>query len=438
MKRIGTRSLNLLWVSILVIGLLFGNFTLAQAATPPVPSTGTADVDGFYGEWDLTEDYFAPMHKAANSSFPILARLYLRYECPQEVGAQGILYALVLAEPGWEIADEPLNSFLKLGNDTTLVNDQSGDDGTPPDFLYIYDGSGKRIGWEASTYFAEGILNNNFNVHTNVLEPGQTSSETAAVTNRSISIKTVCLYDYGDLPENYGMTTFAQNGARHIMGDMYLGTQIDIENDGTPDGSAYGDDMDNLNDEEGILPISLSGNTWWSKGQGSVQVTVTGPENSYGCLMGWLDFWDSNTNDLGSDGDFNDTGEGWSEQIINNVKIPAGPTGVPTQLFFPLPDDVSGYPMFARFRLVPAVDDSCEMSVAASGASSTTLVGLTGMAVNGEVEDYRFGWGPTAVVLHSIGAGQLSSNSLIFSTFILLSSLGILLILAWRALQKSH
>lgn len=60
------------------------------------------------------------------------------------------------------------------------------------------------------------------------------------------------------------------------------------------------------------------------------------------------------------------------------------------------------------------------------------------MAVNGEVEDYRFGWGPTAVVLQSFGAGQLSSNSLIFGTFILLSSLGILLILAWRALQKSH
>ena len=41
--------------------------------------------------------------------------------------------------------------------------------------------------------------------------------------------------DFGDLPTAYNLTTLSDDGARHNIGDIYLGTQIDSETNG-PDG----------------------------------------------------------------------------------------------------------------------------------------------------------------------------------------------------------
>ena len=52
-----TRFITLL----ILLTLVLTSFSLATAANPPIPSPGTATVDGDYSEWDLSNDYFAAM-----------------------------------------------------------------------------------------------------------------------------------------------------------------------------------------------------------------------------------------------------------------------------------------------------------------------------------------------------------------------------------------
>ena len=61
-------------------------------ALPPYPTTpATATVDGNPNEWDLTNDFFADMYRAGNSSKVIQSKLYLRYD-----PSTSTLYVLVL------------------------------------------------------------------------------------------------------------------------------------------------------------------------------------------------------------------------------------------------------------------------------------------------------------------------------------------------------
>jgi hypothetical protein len=248
-----------------------------------------------------------------------------------------------------------------------------------------------------------------------------------------------CPMDYGDLPigggegiPNYGMTTFAQDGARHVPGDLMLGISIDVESDGQPDSLAKGDDNHGIDDEDGVVPVQVNADPgYWTKGKGLVNVTATGPEGGGGCLMGWMDFWDSQSNSLGMDGDFDDfdPSGAWSETIINNQWVEAGPAGVTTQVSFNLPEDVSGYPLYARFRLVPDADGdkSCKDQAPAC---------YEGLKINGEVEDYRWGWKSTAVTLQSINASTApdgSTDPLILG----LSALGIIALgLFWKVRRQ--
>ncbi len=169
-------------------------FTLLSAAmvaaAAPFVVEGTANVDGNPAEWDLTNDFFANMHLAANPDKAVLAKLYLRYDCQTQT-----LYALVLTEPGHTIAAGiPLDEhYLKIGV-KTLVNASAGDDGTPPDFAWINRRPGPygdvADGWEASAPLSTGNYSN-FNAHTDVDYDGS-EWDTAAVPNRSIQMNIVC------------------------------------------------------------------------------------------------------------------------------------------------------------------------------------------------------------------------------------------------------
>jgi hypothetical protein len=84
--------------------------------------------------------------------------------------------------------------------------------------------------------------------------------------------------DYGDLPEgedpyDYGMTTYGNNGARHITGALFLGSSVDGENDGQPNQLATGDDVSNNDDEDGGVRIAVAPD-YWMAGNGEVEVTV--------------------------------------------------------------------------------------------------------------------------------------------------------------------
>lgn len=131
---------------------------LAALALPPNPAFGTAVVDGQYGEWNLANDFFSNMYRAGDSTKALESKLYLRYDC-----VTNTMYALVLCEPGvpgyidltattgWIAIDRQNNK---------VVNENSSDDGIPPDFAWIdrgYDGNPQHMrGYEASFLILPG------------------------------------------------------------------------------------------------------------------------------------------------------------------------------------------------------------------------------------------------------------------------------------------
>ncbi|MCB8944291.1 MAG: tandem-95 repeat protein [Ardenticatenaceae bacterium] len=167
-------------------------------------------------------------------------------------------------------------------------------------------------------------------------------------------------YDFGDLPAAYALTTTANNGARHLIGDLYLGTAVDSEADGQVSANADGDDANGLDDEDGISPVGA-----WAVGVngGAVNVIASGP----GCVSGWID-WGHNNN-------FSDAGDA----ILVMAEVA---TGTNTLSFdIPAGTILGGNSFYGRFRLIPDTGTTPD-------CSDDTAIGLTGEVTNGEVEDH--------------------------------------------------
>lgn len=177
------------------------------------------------------------------------------------------------------------------------------------------------------------------------------------------------IYDWGDLPDSYG-TTNANNGARHLrINHLRLGPSVNVEGDGKPGPNVNLDEYD-----DGV--IRPAGFNWSTTNGGRLQVTINGCTTSGGCrLNGWID-WNNN-------GSF-DTGE----QVFNDLQLANGTH----TLNFTVPnnDFHSGF-LNARFRLCSAASNC-----------NTPL----GAADDGEVEDYRWQFGPTAVSLQNINVAS--------------------------------
>ncbi|MBD3288621.1 PKD domain-containing protein, partial [candidate division KSB1 bacterium] len=162
--------------------------------------------------------------------------------------------------------------------------------------------------------------------------------------------------DFGDAPDPSYPTLLGSNGARHVINpNLFLGSGIDPEPDGQPNGTAEGDDKNitypgipfPAGDEDGVqLPsIITHGST--------VQVNVFA--SAPGVVNAWLDF---NRN-----GSWADAGE----HIIPAMPVVAG---INTFSFTVPPGAVVGQ-SYARFRL-----------------SSVRNISFDGLAPDGEVEDY--------------------------------------------------
>jgi uncharacterized repeat protein (TIGR01451 family) len=168
---------------------------------------------------------------------------------------------------------------------------------------------------------------------------------------------TPLLQDLSDAPASYG-TLLANNGARHSVpgydsatntAPLMLGTRIDVETEGQPGAAASGDDTTGIDDEDGVaFPTLVAGQA------ASLTVTVTnaGPAAA---LNAWAD-WNN-------DGDFADAGE----QIATNRAVSNAVNSVPVSV----PASASGA-IYFRIRL-----------------STQTGLGPTGLALDGEVEDYQ-------------------------------------------------
>jgi hypothetical protein len=155
------------------------------------------------------------------------------------------------------------------------------------------------------------------------------------------------------------------DGARHVATGVFLGDRRDIEANGQPGENANGDDLN----PEGY-PSDEDGVTFVEPISPNQLVAVTVKSSATGLLNAWIDF--------NADGDFDDAGE----QIFTNQPLVAGPNA----LSFLTPDfTFTAAPRYARFRVT-----------AGAGQGGDTPSGL---ALNGEVEDYVVPAEPTAVEL---------------------------------------
>ncbi len=165
-----------------------------------------------------------------------------------------------------------------------------------------------------------------------------------------VEIQTACInWDFGDAPDPAFPTLLAHNGARHIITDCYLGSQIDAENNGQQDAHATGDDL-NGDDEDGVF-IADAGHL--TQG-GEVALTVTASRTGF--LNAWADF---NRNGSWADP---------AEQIFADRPLLAGANA----LSFAIPAGADTGLTFIRFRF-----------------GTDQKLSFNGVAGDGEVEDYE-------------------------------------------------
>jgi hypothetical protein len=191
------------------------------------------------------------------------------------------------------------------------------------------------------------------------------------------NLEATTVREYGDLPSSYGTNVLDAN---HIPWSLRLGHNCDAESDDNASTDTQGDDTDRTyDDEDGVRPTGT-----WAAGTdgGHVEVVVSGCDGT--CyLNGWIN-WDSD-----SDSNFTDGGE----QIFTDEPLGNGTHDldfdVPSGTSF---DDIDRY---ARFRICESQNE-CDTPTAQN-------------VFNGEIEDYLFHWGPTAITLTDITA---QSNTL--------------------------
>jgi hypothetical protein len=173
--------------------------------------------------------------------------------------------------------------------------------------------------------------------------------------------------DFGDLPASYNLSSRADDGARHVIVNRYLGNLIDGEEDADERPNADGDDLTGVNDDDGVMPIGE-----WEDGEdgGVIEVQTTG----VGYLNGWID-WNNN-------GAFETT-----EHVISNTLLSTAvqtrSLDVPAGRISNITQPVSYY---ARFRYFSTSVDNPESQ-------------YDGIYYDGEVEDYHWYFGPSDIGL---------------------------------------
>jgi hypothetical protein len=163
--------------------------------------------------------------------------------------------------------------------------------------------------------------------------------------------------DYGDAP---GVPTLiANNGAGHmITAGVYLGALIDAELDGQPSVNSLGDDTIALADEDGVnFNIGVPTN-----GANIIQIgttnTIVVTASTAGYLNAWIDINQDNT-----------YGGGSEYAIINRALVAGANT-----ITFTVSDSAEYGATSMRFRFAKSLGD---------------VTAPTGLATNGEVEDYK-------------------------------------------------
>jgi uncharacterized repeat protein (TIGR01451 family) len=188
---------------------------------------------------------------------------------------------------------------------------------------------------------------------TNVSSPGPDGADgSGEVEDTTTSI--VAATDFSD----YSLFPSASST---VLSSLRLGSLSDAEGGPATNAAATGDDLDGIDDEEGVsVPAGIE-----QGAPGSITAIVNNNSGSIAYLNAWIDF---NRNGVLTDA---------GEQIAADINIPTGTTNASRVINFTSPAAASLGAAGVRVRLT---------SVAAPGAD-----GLDG---NGEVEDYLVTIGP--------------------------------------------
>lgn len=159
---------------------------------------GSYSVDGDISEWNLTQDFFSNMNQKGDNRKVIESYLYMHYDC-----ANAVMYVLVLTKDAIPGLKEPDNAWIAINSiDNTLVNGNSGNNGTAPDFAWYdigYLGNSNYVkGYEASFPLSVGHFT--IKAHMNVYDDGksQTSSTDKKIwPDLNIDCSSVPTYDVG-------------------------------------------------------------------------------------------------------------------------------------------------------------------------------------------------------------------------------------------------
>ena len=165
--------------------------------------------------------------------------------------------------------------------------------------------------------------------------------------------------DFGDAPDPPYPTLLANDGARHVVvPGIFLGSGVNADSDGQPNPLATGDNLPPGCEEDGVRFLSALHN-----GQLTVVEVVA---STNGLLNAWIDF--------------NQAG-GWGRaggQVFTNRALTAGTN----RLNLLVPRTAAPGVTFGRFRF-----------------STAANLSYTGLAPDGEVEDYALNVQPAADVL---------------------------------------
>jgi hypothetical protein len=231
------------------------------------------------------------------------------------------------------------------------------------------------------------------NIGAVVLEIDGTIASGADVTIDSLEANAV--RDYGDLSSDFSVSTLS---ASHIPQGMRLGFNCDAETTYSASTDAKGDNNAGFNDEEGVTPVDI----WYEDtvDGGTLRVIHQGCEvDASGCYInGWID-WDRSNSFETSEHviqDANVTSDGYTDYTVD----------VPANFY-----DQSYY---ARFRIC--------------GSSGTCNTVTAQNVLNGEIEDYRWYWGPTAITLTDITARSTPTTAILIAAGVV--GLGALAVLA--------
>ena len=239
----------------------------------------------------------------------------------------------------------------------------------------------------------------------------------AAATDLTWDAGLVPPRDFGDLPDGPYPTLRGSVGALHrIVAGYQLGATVDSESDGQPDSAATGDDSAATggDDEDGVVRLAAPNSAvgGWTDGHAAdgdgcrLQITVAGGP---GVVQAWLDF-----------------GSGLAPVVLRAAAgdpIPGGSFDPGTHVVtcdVPAGTFSSGTSrnIYGRFRLS-----------AAGGLDAT------GPAPDGEVEDYLFAFGPSAVTVTGFSAQATAAPVPIAAGSALAGSAAALLV-RWRRREQ--